>query len=259
MLLRRFSEHIKKQNWFAVFLDLFIVVLGVYLGFQVTAWNEQRGERALEAEYLQRIHDELRDAKVVLESIISDAKGNGLFAPDLSEYFDGHVVQPDYQRLAVAIYKFGLDPIDLRFDVSTYDDLVSTGRLRLISDPELRQAIQLAYADLQSYTPFRNPYRDEYKFAVSGWLPRSMTQRIRQACPQNSPYSECSGLDLDENTLRSIFEQIDRRQALLAFHNRDTGLGAVIGKGSSILKVLDETLALLERKSTSGQKQPFTD
>jgi len=247
MLLRRFSEHIRKQNWFAVFLDLFTVVLGVYLGFQVTSWNEQRGERALEAEYLQRIHGELKDAKVVLESIIRAANGNGFFAPDLSEFFDGRMVAPDYQKLAVAIHKFGLDPIDLRFDVSTYDDLVSTGRLRLISDPELRQAIQHAYAELQSYTPFRDPYRDEYKFAVSGWIPRSMNLQIREACPENSPYSDCSGLNLDDHTLRSIFEQIDRREALLAFNNRDVGLGAVIGKGSSILKVLDETLALLEQ------------
>ena len=62
----------------------------------------------------------------------------------------------DHQRLVVAIYKFGTDPL-LGFDVSTFDDLVSTGRLRLISDPEVRQAIQRAYAGLQRLAPLRDP------------------------------------------------------------------------------------------------------
>jgi hypothetical protein len=39
MILRSLTKHIKEQNWFAVLLDLFIVVLGILLAFQVTNWN----------------------------------------------------------------------------------------------------------------------------------------------------------------------------------------------------------------------------
>lgn len=42
MLLRRLSEHVGEQNWFAVALDFLIVVFGVFIGFQVTNWNEGR-------------------------------------------------------------------------------------------------------------------------------------------------------------------------------------------------------------------------
>lgn len=42
MLLRRLSEHVGTQNWFAVALDFLIVVFGVFIGFQVTNWNELR-------------------------------------------------------------------------------------------------------------------------------------------------------------------------------------------------------------------------
>lgn len=47
MLLRRLSQHIKNQNWFAVSLDFFIVVVGIFIGLQVTDWNNkiQRKER----------------------------------------------------------------------------------------------------------------------------------------------------------------------------------------------------------------------
>ncbi len=32
MLLRRVTEHVKTQNWFAVLLDFLIVVIGVFMG-----------------------------------------------------------------------------------------------------------------------------------------------------------------------------------------------------------------------------------
>jgi len=40
MILRRITEHVKDQNWFAVGIDFFIVVVGVFIGIQVSNWNE---------------------------------------------------------------------------------------------------------------------------------------------------------------------------------------------------------------------------
>ena len=46
MLLRRITEHVKEQNWFAVALDFFIVLAGLLIAFQITNWNEAQSERA---------------------------------------------------------------------------------------------------------------------------------------------------------------------------------------------------------------------
>lgn len=246
MLLRRLAVHVKTQNWFAVWLDFLIVVVGVVLGFQITSWNEQRADRALEAEYLQRIGDELSDAKAVLEAILLEVNSNQLFAPDLTEFFDGRMAAADHQRLVVAIYKFGLNPL-LGFDVSTFDDLVSTGRLGLISDPEVRHAVQRAYAGLHRLAPLRDPNRSEYMAALFGWIPRSVRQQIRAACPEYSAYSACSDLHLDDKAVRLIVERIDTREALLAFQTRELTLGTLNGIGQEILGVLDTALAQLER------------
>jgi hypothetical protein len=35
MILRSVTKHVKEQNWFAVGLDLLIVVFGVFIGPQV--------------------------------------------------------------------------------------------------------------------------------------------------------------------------------------------------------------------------------
>ena len=48
MMLRRLTQHIREQNWFAVVLDFLIVVLGVFLGFQATLWQGALAERARE-------------------------------------------------------------------------------------------------------------------------------------------------------------------------------------------------------------------
>ncbi len=45
MLLRRVVEHVKAQNWFAVFLDFVIVVAGVFVGIQVSNMNDVRADQ----------------------------------------------------------------------------------------------------------------------------------------------------------------------------------------------------------------------
>lgn len=228
------------------------IVVGILLAFAIDAWYEQRVERALEDEYLQRIYDELRDATNVLELIIQEAEGNRIFVDDLIEFFEGRMPASDHQRLIVAINKFGLDPL-LGFDTPTFDDLVSTGRLNLISDIEVRQAIQHAYSQLQRLEPIRDPYRDEYKFALSGLIPTPIRQQIRNACPEYRPYSACSGLDLDADAVSSIVEQIDRREAMMVFNIRDTGLTVINGLGGGVQRDVNNVLTILEREIASGR------
>ncbi len=42
MILARISSAIRAQNWFAVALEFVIVIAGVAIGFQTTAWNAER-------------------------------------------------------------------------------------------------------------------------------------------------------------------------------------------------------------------------
>jgi hypothetical protein len=42
MLLRHIIEHVRVQNWTAIVIDFAIVVVGVFVGLQVSNWNEER-------------------------------------------------------------------------------------------------------------------------------------------------------------------------------------------------------------------------
>ncbi len=56
MLLRRITQHVSQQNWTAVAIDFVIVVVGVFIGIQVSNWNESRTEKEQEAQFLKQLH-----------------------------------------------------------------------------------------------------------------------------------------------------------------------------------------------------------
>ena len=70
-LLGRLGRAVREQNWFAVALELVIVVLGVVIGFQVTAWGNERAARVQEHEMLRGLRSEL-SANVDLLDRVTD-------------------------------------------------------------------------------------------------------------------------------------------------------------------------------------------
>src|SRR5215217_9271277 len=60
MIPRRVAEHAKTQNWFAVTLDFFIVVIGVFIGIEVAGWNQARQDRQEERRYYGQLLVDLR-------------------------------------------------------------------------------------------------------------------------------------------------------------------------------------------------------
>ena len=61
MLLRRITQHVKDQNWFAVFLDFVIVVLGVGVALAAGEWANARAVKADLKSAETNIHAELYD------------------------------------------------------------------------------------------------------------------------------------------------------------------------------------------------------
>ncbi|WP_309603340.1 hypothetical protein [Sphingomonas sp.] len=138
MRLRRIIEHVRGQNWVAVALDLAITVIGVFIGIQVANWNADRQDR-------QRAHQ-------VLVELSNEFKGFDRAAASLADFYDGSLknqqvllaslragqVRPDDRdkvRDAVALGLLYGDPPP---PSGTYRDLLSSGKLDLIRDQQLR-------------------------------------------------------------------------------------------------------------------------
>ncbi len=140
MLLRRITQHVKDQNWFAVFIDFFIVVIGVFIGIQVANWNESLTKRAEEKAIITQLNDEFTEIESALNKQIEVRKGYiedlGLFVAaieDKSKTADEKIAK----RAIHASRSTGRLPAKS----AAFLQLRSSGNLAQLSDIELQKAL----------------------------------------------------------------------------------------------------------------------
>ena len=179
MILRRITEHVKAQNWFAVGLDFLIVVVGVFIGIQVSNWNGERQDNALSAEYLQRLEFDIALEQARWDKAadyFSTARQYGLAA---MEGFQKPADQLDDQFL-VNVYQASQVWFVLP-NRATFDELSSTGRIVLIEDAELRTALSNHYVrvDALGFTLNQN---SQYRRVARLNIDQRIQQQIRDKC-----------------------------------------------------------------------------
>ena len=147
MLLRRITQHVKDQNWFAVALDFFIVVIGVFIGLQVSNWNEASNLAAREAVILEQLHtefegavEEMKEAKANNESSLAATRSV------LRVIRDGVKPEDDAAFLAIIRRAGGLDRGAA--EPATLVELLSSGSLSDLSSPGLRNSLIRYHASM---------------------------------------------------------------------------------------------------------------
>ena len=163
MILRRMIVHVKEQNWTAIGIDFAIVVVGVFVGMQVSNWNEARVERQLVRGHLSEIAQDLRrhlDFSGELEDsarmriaavdyIYQEGFGTGLptrlvLATVAWEAPPAQPFPPD--QLDHLMGSVNLVRVSVR-SANAYQSLMSSGRLGLLRNRELARQIQTYYGD----------------------------------------------------------------------------------------------------------------
>jgi len=162
MILRRAAEHFRKQDWTAIGIVFVLLVLGVFLGIQVSNWNAERHDRALEATYLSSLVEDIRSDVAESEEIsristqrmaalgylIRNASGKAL--PTGFDSARGRIViedVPPYDASdprSIGIAMFILTT--LKGNRLTYDTLIDNAGIGVIRDPSLIRAIRAYYA-----------------------------------------------------------------------------------------------------------------
>lgn len=142
MILRRITKHVENQNWFAVGIDFFIVVVGVFIGLQVANWNEARQERLSETKYLERFADEIE----LTIANIEDERAFTLGAMTKIEAFTRQLYAEGTSDDALikgtnGFLSEGAFFANFRPNRTTFDDLVSTGNVGVIKDRDIRTGL----------------------------------------------------------------------------------------------------------------------
>ncbi|MGA9423378.1 MAG: DUF6090 family protein [Rhodanobacteraceae bacterium] len=141
MIGSRFVEHLKKQHWTGVFIELLIVVLGVFIGLQVDNWNQARQERQQQRSIEARLLTDFKLLDSQVDQAIDDNDRLIVALDTLRHAIRRGNARPDEDdRIKFAMNRFASYPTFIRFS-STYTELVSSGKLDLIKDEKLRVAL----------------------------------------------------------------------------------------------------------------------
>lgn len=175
MLIRRMSAHVKEQNWFAVWLDLVIVFLAVFIGLQADNWNQQRVANENAKTYYARLITDLqaeRSSRIARVVYFEQTKQHAEAAIDAlrtpGQNMGKELLIDAYQ----ATQRWNYTP-----QRTTYDELIGAGIANAIPDVEIRSRLANVYlllftskTTLEEPTPFRDKLRQEMLHEVQSMI-----------------------------------------------------------------------------------------
>lgn len=149
MLLRRITEHVKTQNWTAVGLDFAIVVVGVFVGLQVSTWNEARQLQNEEYATLVRLQGEAEDIVEFWQEYIFFSKQMNNNRRQLLEVLArGRMNEEEREEIDDAFMRLSHYPANSP-PRTVYNELAASGGLKLISDVGARDAVSVYVTQLE--------------------------------------------------------------------------------------------------------------
>ena len=178
MVIRRIREHVTAQNWFAVGVDLAIVVAGVFLGMQVNNWNQTRVENEQARDYRRRLISELDfNARQYAEQAhyYRQVHANGTAA--LRALEDRSVPATD-----LLVHAYQLSQMDEAPPKAyIYQEMAASGLVSRLGDEQIQDVASDYYLNIDASAPTMarmSPYRE----LIRALIPASVQSLIRQRC-----------------------------------------------------------------------------
>lgn len=142
MILRRMTQNIRNQDWFTVLVEFVMVVAGVYIGIQVSNYNDSLRDRSDERVYLNSMAQDIEVSIENLEGLIVALQAQQEARRLLYRYSKGleaDLSPPELDRLIQAAL-FNLQLMNI--SQITFNALTNSGRLSMIADANLVRELQ---------------------------------------------------------------------------------------------------------------------
>ena len=137
MIFRRFLSRLKQHQWGAILTELVIVIIGVFIGMQVSNWNEERETNRKAVVFTERLRTDLQKEAWNYEYLVAYSRETNANQRRVLDAMSGDAVLTD-EQFVISAYRATQSQFNDRFR-ATYDELVSTGNIGLIADQELRE------------------------------------------------------------------------------------------------------------------------
>ena len=159
--------------------EIVLVVIGILIALQVNNWNQDRIAQIEADSFLERLKEDLLTEKIMLQQRI-------LYYTKVEEHAK-NVINTLSNKTNVLDAQFLIDAYQAsqqwryRNVRDTYDELISTGNIKLIPDQDLRKRIGLYYDETDVY--IKVWYIDHnYRELVRSHIFMDVQEKIREAC-----------------------------------------------------------------------------
>lgn len=217
MILARISKAVREQNWFAVAIEFVIVIAGVVIGFQVNEFATAARAHAEAERALARLRLESEAVVDFWAENVSDATGRDAERLVLLRTIaDGEAPADEDEAIYNALERLYFYP-SMNPPRTAFDELMESGGLSLISDPDARQAVS-EYADSSS---FIGGQLDQFRLSV----PRGMETLERHLHSVYDPSDptlrrieyDISGIVADREVVSSVVDGARNQRVFLFF------------------------------------------
>ena len=184
MIFERAVAKLRAQDWMAISIELVIVIIGVFIGTQVSNWNEGRLQQLETQQMLSRLKPELRNQLAVYSGA---RKYYGLTRRYADIAFAGWREDPRVSENDFVIAAYQASQLYATgANNSTWATIFGADRLRMIDDPVIRDNLSfLMYADTTSIVTAAadTPYRQNVRRVI----PVEVQDEIRAKCGDRRP------------------------------------------------------------------------
>lgn len=180
MISRRAIAYIRQRDWAGVFIELAVVVVGVFIGLQASNWNQQRETDGRAAVFSQRLASDLRAEAWGYEMDVGYYGTVVANARQAADALSGASPLSD-EALLVAAYRASQYNGNIRRR-STYDELTSTGEIGLIRDVATRDLAVRLYNFAVLEEVVEEAKHSEYRHWFRLNLPHPVQQALSDAC-----------------------------------------------------------------------------
>ena len=232
--------------------EFVLIVVGVLVALMVEAALDERQDAKLRDEYFSRIRSDIEADKKALEQRVEFFLEVERYSQKALDWLDSD--EPVNKGVLLASF-YAAELWPFVSNLSTYQDLHSTGNIRLLGDIDFRTGLAAYYNKADASRPGWNPSQD-YRQLIRGIIPTQVQAQIRANCPTTDAFDQvstgfppCTLQDIDYDHIAELFEPLRRDTAFRrTLTYRSSELGVVTYLLNQQLAYADEILTRIENR-----------
>ena len=222
MLLKRISQYIRNHDWFAVLVELFIIIIGLMMAFQLDRWREANVDRERERVYIDHLIDDIGSDLPDIEYAI-DLQSMRLvlinMLMDVAENPDAEVEYPVLFLGAIDQAAYTYTPT---LTNHTFENLRATGDMQLIRSEEVKDVLFEYYnfdQEQRQYRPLQFMTESRHFELAAGVLDREQVVYVQDNYLffRPSEMDEVKALEFDRDGVRKAAQRLAQRPDLIAW------------------------------------------